>query len=262
MTHKNKSLMAALIAGTTLATSAWAQFGGQPFPGGPGAMPPGATFPGGQFGGRPNPPGGPFGGPGTGRSMMPFAFGSISAVNVAAGTLTLSPVPGGDTGQTIKVTGKTQISAQKEVKLFDLKVGDSVQVEGTPTGITASQISVGEDTGGFPGSGFGSGSPFGTGGPNGGMGGSSAAGSGFAQARGKITSVSPLTISLSDTVSVILKAAPELKIIKTVTETLSDLKVGDRVMAGGQSDASGVLTADSLRVNMGSFVGPSRPGFH
>lgn len=256
MVRKSKILMAALVAGTTLtATTAWAQFGGQPFPGVPAAMPPSRPF-----GGGPNPPGGPFGGPGGGRSMMPFAFGSISAVNIAAGTITLSPSPGENTGQTIKVAEKARISAQKEVKLSDLKVGESVQVEGTPTGITASQINAGEET-----SGFGSGNPFGQGGPNGGMGGNEVGGSAFAQARGKITSVNPLTISLSDKVSVIIKAAPGIKIIKTVTEKLIDLKIGDSVMAGGQSDASGVLTADSLQVNMGrsgGFFGPSRPGFH
>ena len=132
-------------------------------------------------------------------------------------------------------------------------------MEGTPTGITATRINAGEENGGF-----GSGSPFGVGGPNGGMGASAAAGSAFAQARGKITSVKPLTIFLSETVSVIVKAAPDLKIMETVTETLADLKIGDRVMAGGQSDASGILTADSLHINMGDagiFPGPtSFPG--
>ena len=99
MLHRMNFLMAALIAGTTLATAAQAQFGGQPFPGGPGA-----SFPSGPFSGRPNSPGGPFGGgPGGGRSgRMPFAFGSISAVNVAVGTITLAPLPGADTRQTVK----------------------------------------------------------------------------------------------------------------------------------------------------------------
>ncbi len=247
MQHKMKILMTALAAGTTLATAAWAQFGGQPFPGGPGGM-----APGGQFGGGPNPPGGPFGGP---SGMMAFAFGKIGTVDAAAETITLTPQPGEATGQTVKLTGKTRILAQIQVSLSELKIGDRVQVHGVPTGIAASQITAGDETSTVSSSPFGGPSPFGMGGPNGGPSVGAAAAS--AQASGKITRLSPLTIAVSNTTSLTITAAPSLKVGKTISETLGDLKAGDHLSASGLSDAAGVLTADHVQINMGS---PDAPG--
>lgn len=249
MQFHSKTLAAALVIAAALATPALAQFNGQPAPNATGnpfggtPNPPGAN----PFGAAPNPRGGsPFG---TGHS--PFAAGTVSAVNAAAGTITLTPMFGDGSGQTVKVTDGTTISAQTLAKVADLKVGDTVQVRGVPTGINASQITAGDSAD------SGMGGPFGGGRPNGGPGGMGSPGIATAQASGKITSLSPLTIAISEDASVVLKTTADVRVIKTVTEKISDIKVGDRVMANGQSGDDGVLSATQIHINLDS--GSGRP---
>lgn len=241
MTRSSKTLTAALLAGMALTTAAWAQFGGSPMvpPAGPSAMPM-------PMGGGPNPAGGsPFG-----NGRMPFANGTVTAVDAAAGTITLTPMFGGGTPQTVKVTEATRITATQEGTVGDLKVGDTVQVRGVPTGITASQITAG-DSADLPGGGMGllpAGPRFGgkLGGARPGLGGPQPA---FAQAAGKITGLNPLTVSVSDGVQVTLRVGPDVKVSRNVTETLGSLKAGDRVMANGKAGDDGVLAASRIRVN-------------
>ncbi len=99
-------------------------------------------------------PGGGFGGSGAagGRSpdansrvrpsgRPPFTFGTVSAVDANAGTITVTSPSGGSGGsnsQVIKVSAGAQFVTQSEVAAADLKVGDQVQVRGLPTGITVS----------------------------------------------------------------------------------------------------------------------------
>lgn len=233
MQFKSKTLAAALAAGTALAGAALAQ-GGMPGVGGP--MVPTAGMP---------RPGMPMGG-----GHLPFASGTVTAVDVPSGLVTVMPTFGGAAGQTVRVTGTTQITAQVEVKVSDLKVGDAVQVRGVPTGMTATQITVGEGSDPFMAAPFGGG----TGRP----GGTGAAGMAYAQASGRIASLSPLTITISDTVSVILRPTPDVRVLKTESETVGDLKVGDRIMANGQSGDDNVLTATRIRVNSDSGMGGRR----
>jgi hypothetical protein len=242
MTRSSKTLLAALLAGTALATAAGAQFGG----GGPMVPPGGGTGMPMPMGGGPNMPSGtPLG-----MGRMPFANGSVTAVDAATGTITLAPMFGGGTPQTVRVTDATQITAVREGTVRDLKVGDTVQVRGVPTGITASQITAGDGADSARG-GMGlllTGPRFGgrLGGTRSGLGGPQAA---FAQAAGKITGLTPLTVSVSDGVQVTLRVAPDAKISRNVMEKVGDLKVGDRVMASGKPGEDGVLAANRIRVN-------------
>ncbi len=233
----------AFLAGSLLtAGTAHAQFGG--------GMP---TGPGGPFGGgMPNAPDSGGGSPFS-SARMPFALGTISAVNAGAGTITVRSQFGGEL-RTVKITATTDISARVDAKVSDLKVGDTVQVRGVPTGITASQISAGDtapgpmmDNGMMGGDPMGGGT-FGMGRPNG-VAGPSGPEAAYAQASGKITALSPLTIALPGGVSVMLTAAPDAKISRTVSEKIGSLKVGDTVMASGQPAADGSLAATRLRVN-------------
>lgn len=247
MTRSSKTLAAALLAGTALTTAAWAQFGGSPMvpPTGPTEMP----LP---MGGGPNPAGGnPFG-----NGRMPFANGPVTAVDAAAGTITLTPMFGGGAPQTVKVTDTTQITATRVGAVGDLKVGDTIQVRGVPTGITASQITAGDgaDPPGGSISPLPAGPRFG-GKFNGSRPGLSGAQPAFAQATGKITGLSPLTVSVSDGVQVTLRVGPDAKISRNVREKIGDLKAGDRVMANGKAGDDGILAATRIRVNADLSIG-------
>lgn len=227
-----------------------------------------------QFGGgMPPPGGGPVGGgmPGTGGSpfstaRMPFALGTISAVNAGTGTIMVRSQFGGDL-RAVKITSATDITARVEAKVSDLKVGDTVQVRGVPTSLTASQISAGDAPASDPmmgasmmGGGSMGGGTFGMGRPNG-VSGPSGPGAAYAQASGKITALSPLTIALPGGVSVTLTAAPGAKISRTISEKIGGLKVGDAIMASGQPADDGSLAATRLRVNDGAGSGPGMGGF-
>ena len=259
MTRSGKTLAAALLAGTALTTAAWAQFGGGPMvPSAPptgmptkglptAGMPTGGGPNGAPMGGRPG--GNPFG-----MGRLPFANGAVTAVDAAAGTVTLAPMFSGGTPQVVRVTGETKITATRAGTVADLKVGDTIQVRGVPTGITASQITAGDSAdmaggagmmpmgprlGGMPGTG-----QPGVGGMQ--MGGMQTA---SAQATGTITGLSPLTVSVSDGVVVTLRVGPGVKISRNVSEGIGDLKAGDRVTASGTAGEDGVLAASRIRVN-------------
>ena len=192
-----------------------------------------------QVGGRP---------PGTGRPVatarLPFAAGTVSAVDSAGGTLTLAALLGGGP-QTVHVAAGTQITALLTVKIGDLKVGDRVQVQGVPTGITAAQITAGDSLDAPPRLPPGAGRSGAGGGrlrPDGPQ-------AAFASASGKITALLPLTIAVSDSVQVTLKAAPDARIRRSTPITLADIKAGDRILANGVPGSDGTLYAAQIRVN-------------
>jgi len=80
----------------------------------------------------------------------------------------------------------------------------------------------------------------------------------MASASGKITSLNPLTIEIGKDVSVVIKAGASAKVRKIVTEQISDIKVGDRIMASGDPGDDGVLDADHVAVNV--HMPPPPPG--
>jgi hypothetical protein len=84
---------------------------------------------------------------------------------------------------------------------------------------------------------------MGGGGPRGGMMG------GSAHLSGKITSVSPLTIAINDSVSLTIKTDAKTRVTKIVSESLGDIKKGDRIFAMG-TFSKDVLTAKSVTVNL------------
>ena len=255
---KNTSRLAPALAGLGLATLLFSPLlqtqGMAQAPqdnGGPGGPPPGGP---GGFGG----PGGGFG-----NRRPPFAFGTVTAVDAGAGTITLSSQFGGGT-QTIQTQGATQITTQVAAKVSDLKVGDQIQVQGVPTSITATSLTIGQSP--FP-TGGGPGGP--AGGPGSGPGGpGTAAVNSYATATGTVATLSPLTITLSPTVTLALKMDASAKVIRYTTLALSGIKVGDRVMGQGTTGDDGTLSATTLAVNVdmggrgqGGYGGRGRGGF-
>jgi hypothetical protein len=237
---------------------------------GPGDGPPG----GGPGGG----PGGNFGGPGGGRGgfgggRMPS--GTITAVDRNTGRLTIQSQGGGnDQTQTIQLQQTTQWVTQSVVTVADLKVGDQVQVQGVPTGITASALTAGDPPaflqGGGPGGGPGGGQGAPGGANAGGPAGGPARGAGqagqqpaFASATGRVTSVSPLTIALSGDVSLTVNLAANARITKYAPIAFSSVKAGDRVMIAGQAGQDGTFVATGVGVNLeaGGMGGFGRGGF-
>ena len=195
---------------------------------------------------------------------MPFAMGTVTGGDANMRTLTIQSQFGG--AQTIQVGTTTQMVTQQTVNLADLKIDDQVQVQGVPTGITASTITAGQmpsfmQGGQGRGGGFPGGPPGG--GNNGNAGGQAAnARTASASASGRVTSTSPLSISLGDGVSLTVKAGAKARVSRITPLTFNSLKVGDRVMAAGQADSNGVFAATGIGVNMtmGGGMGPGGPG--
>ena len=192
-----------------------------------------------------------------------FALGTVSAVDTAAKTITVtSPFAG---TQTIQVSDTTQVVSQTTATVADLKVGDKVQVQGVPTGITASTLTIGENPitagqgGGRQGGTGGPGQGGGFGGRQGGFGGGQGAQPAFASATGTVTATSPLTISLSTSVTLTLKLDPAAKVTKFSTVDLSGIKTGDQIVSTGQAGDGGVFTATTVGVNM--QMGGGQGGF-
>jgi hypothetical protein len=207
---------------------------------------------------------GPGGGRGGFGGQMPFAMGTITAGDANTHSLTIQSQFGGS-AQTIQIGVTTQMVTQQTVNIADLKVDDQVQVQGVPTGITASTITAGQMPTFLQGGGQGR---FG-GGPSGGTANNSNTGgqtansrTAFASATGRVTSTSPLTISLGEGVSLTVKPGAKARVSRIASLTFNNLKVGDRVMAAGQAGNDGNFAATGIAVNMtmGGGMGPGGGG--
>ncbi len=212
---------------------------------------------GGFGGGRRGGQGGPGG--------MPFAMGTVTGGDAQNGTITINSQFGGGS-QTIKVSQNTEFDTQETIAVKDLKVGDSVVVVGIPATITANTITAGDPPSFMPGAGrrggqggpgapgapggFNGGQPNGQNNPNGQNPAQPAPIMANANATGKVSSTSPLTIRVSDSVEVVLKLAKDAKITKYKKVAFSSLKVGDVIFAQGQAGADGTFNATGVGVNM------------
>lgn len=265
---------ALVLSGLLLTAPLWAQAPDDAPP------PPMQGGPGGGFGGGGR---GPSGG-GRGGFAGRFAFGTVSAVDASAGTITITPRGGGN-DQVIQVPSTVSMVTQTPTTVRDLKVGEQVRMSGIPTTITASQIVVGSLPAGIGGPGGGGrGGQFGGpgGGPGGQFGGQGGApggrfggpggGPGFGGGRGganggpggstmtitaSVLSLNPLTLIAPDNTSITLKMASDAKISRLSTIAMSGVKVGDQVIATGQTGDNGVFTASTVADNldMGSMMG-------
>lgn len=207
---------------------------------------------GGRAGWQPN-GGGPQGGGWQPGGRMPFAMGSVSSVDKAAGTITISGRDGTD--QVIKVGSSTKLTTQTPVLVSDLKLGDKVAVQGVPTGIVASQLTAGDAPTGLPGAG-GPGGPAGFGGrPGGGNGGPATAQASSVMARGVVKALptaanAHLTITLDADTTLIVKINSGAKITKYASTSLSKIRTGDRIVALGDAGDDGVFVATAVGVNL------------
>jgi hypothetical protein len=194
------------------------------------------------------------GGPG---GRAPFVAGTITGDNLDTGVLTIhSQFEAGN--QTVNVTQNTQFATQTTVTVTDLKINDQIQIQGVPTGITASSITAGQmppllsgGIGGGMGGGF-IGNTRNTGGqPNRGVQEIQQGQSqNFATANGSVVATSPLTLSIGNHMTLVVKLATDAKVTKISSSTLADLKVGDKIVASGQTDANGTFTATGVGVNL------------
>lgn len=227
-----------------------------------------------QQGGQPGAPGGGRGqGRNGGQGRGPGGFGggnmtmgTITGGDLNSGLITVASQFGGGVTN-IRVNPNTQIMSQVTISVADLKVGDQVQVQGIPASITANTISAGETPAFLQGGGRNRGAQPGAaaGAPGANPNGQPPNGQpnantppqpqAFATATGKVVSKSPLTISLGNDISVTLKLAQNTKITKLMPVTIASLKVGDTVMAAGQTEADGSFTATGIGVNLANGRG-------
>lgn len=251
----NKCVRGGLVlAGLLLTTGAWAQTPGGGAPGGgvgaSGGFGPGA-------GGQNPAPGGRRGGYGA-RPMI----GTVASVDAVAGTITLSAPAGGD-AQTLKVGPDASVVTQASATVGSLRVGDQVRVTGVPSVMTVSQIVAGDLPAGFASGGRGGGRPgggngFGGGGaagygatrlaPQGGAGRGGQAGQTTLSAT--VLSINPLTLAVGSDMTIVLKLAPDARVSRVSTSSLSSIKAGDQILALGQAGDDGTFTASAVGVNM------------
>jgi hypothetical protein len=221
--------------------------------------------------GQPGQPGGRQGRGGFGNfaNRMPFATGQVTGGDPATGTVIIGSPFGGS--QTIHVGTDTKMVALVQVDATKLKIGDTVRVEGVPSQITASTIAAGDLPDFLTPPARGRGGP---GAPVGAAPGAPQAAGAAAQAArpqpatatatGKISKLEPLTIELSDEVSIVLKLGPNAKIMKMMPATINNIKLGDQVFASGQAGQDGIFMATGLGINvtqMPGMMGGGRGGF-
>jgi hypothetical protein len=188
-------------------------------------------------------------------------LGTIRQVDAAKGAIQVQSSGQQGEARWIVLSPQTTMMRHAQGTLAELKVGESIQVSGVPTAISASQLQVGEMPqmefrGGFGGGGNRGGAPGGApeGAPGQGRRGP-AEGQGARlqppspQFTGTIASTNPLVVVLPGNMRLNVTAAPTTKVVRIVKATLTDLKVGDNIRAVGQPDENGNVIA--MRVEVG-----------
>lgn len=176
-----------------------------------------------------------------GGRQSPFLKGTITGGNAQTGSISVQNQNGGTT--TIQCNNSTQFTTQQTVSASSLKVGDTIQVTGLPTGINASSIIDGQMPSSmqtYSGLSRGMGKTSGTG-----------TSAGFATASGIIVSLNPLTISLGGGVAITITGSANTSVSRLVPLTYNQLKVGDTISAAGQLNSNGVFVASGVAVNLG-----------
>ena len=200
---------------------------------------------------------------------MPGVMGTITNGDSATGRLLIQSQQN-QANLVVQVTDTTEIVTQISVTVANLQVNDQVMIphmgdggaadasqRGGGRGDRGSNRPPSDSTGQRPAppqdNGFRRGGEQTSGGnanssqnssrPNGNSG-------GRPPTTGRVTSLNPLTIASEggDTVTVTLPA--DARVMKLVSLTFNDLKIGDRIMAMGQTDSNGVFVAARLGVNM------------
>lgn len=189
--------------------------------------------------------------------------GAVTAVDTAAMTITVAGANGAP-NQTIKLATDTPIAVEGAGTIADVRVGDTVSVSDA-----AGQVTITDGTlpaaFGFYGRVLTGGGGGGRGGFGGGFGGGGAANApAFSVTNGRVTAISPLTISAGAAVSVTMSATTGVKVNRITTGQLSGVKVGDQVMAFGQAGADGTIAATAVALNFpqaqGGFGGGRNRG--
>ncbi|MGO8673498.1 MAG: DUF5666 domain-containing protein [Capsulimonadaceae bacterium] len=180
------------------------------------------------------PPGGP-GGP-----NGPVAMGQVTSIDATGTSIELTNRQGNT--RNVVLTSSTTISGETSMTLSQIAVGDTINAHGTVgTGtISADHILDGNLNAAMPA-------------PPPPPGGSSAPAPpppAPNTVQGTVGSLSPLTITTSGGTSVTVTTTSSTVIEKIVTDTFSDITVGDNILAGGTPASDGSLTANKVAVNL------------
>lgn len=240
---------------------------------GPGG--PGRAIPGGEFGNVQNRPTNPMSvaagrnasgpmsfaaGQNANGGQRPFVEGTIVQGDANTGRILLQSQRDG-ANRVVQITNNTQIVTQVAAQAATLQVGDRIQLPDGPRGNNSSTAGIGTRQSNGTGQ-NNTGVPPRQGGRGpGGMpsmqsAGQSGGNSGGAGPRtAQVTSLSPLSVTFDNGVSVPLNLAAETPVMKIQPIAFSNLNVGDRVMVMGQTTSDGICVATTMAVNM-----PMGPG--
>jgi len=208
--------------------------------------------------------------------MDKVVAGHIADVNPAKGYVQVRTIPMG-TNRIVLVTDQTKLTKLEDAPLDALKVGDEVTVSGVPLQLHASALRIGRPVG-LADLMMGSRGPGPTASPPGAppvpasapkdaaLEKSEAPAPGVALERkgvsveprryatpraevtGVVVSTSPLTLKISDELSVTVSAAPDAKLRRPVPATKDDLAAGTPLVAFGTLDADNYLQATEVRL--------------
>lgn len=206
-------------------------------------------------------PRGGFGGGGFGtgaRGVSQLVTGRVEAVDVAAGTITVRSEGASQETQNVRVSGVTYIVRLVPCAAADVKAGETITIVGQPLEMTIGELNVDAP----PSPAESGGGRFGGGGSlRGPSGGVTPAYDNPLRIRGRVTSVNPIKIAVSQNAECVLRIQPGALITREVPGTMKDLRVGDSVKGMCRSVGDGPLTTtDNLRVITPAAQPPRLPG--
>ena len=190
-----------------------------------------------------------------------FATGTVTGVNPSRGTIVVSSPSGGP--RTIRVTAMTRVFSRSIVSVGDLRLNDRVQVFGAAAAIDVSSMVVGEIPAFLPG-----GRAMGSAGQTAGTdsvrttdstavapsreGSRSQA---LVSASGTVVALNPLTIAMSNDVTIIVKLDRDVKVTRVLPGSVSSIRAGDMIEAPGYTADDGTFNAAGIGINFNAEGG-------
>ena len=182
-----------------------------------------------------------------GSGHSPALTGTITSIDTAAGTITVTPASG--TASVIALTSSTEIVGHETIAASAIALGDTLEVAGIPltlqaTSILDNHLSSPTPTGGTTGTTpSGGGSTPGT---------SAAPVSGTLRVMGVVTALSPPVIEVDSSFSIALSVTSSTTFAEVLPLTAAQLTAGETVRAVVVKGSTGTLTAVRLDVTPAS----------
>lgn len=177
------------------------------------------------------------------RTAGGMVLGAVKKVDLAGRKLIVTPFAGGASDRIVQVPAEVAIRRMVSAKATDLKVGDSISVNGQPLVLNATQIRIGDEPATRPQASSGQRGRIQTASRR------DRAGAG-PRHYGTVRRVTPLVVALPDGLTFEVRTSAKTRFTRAAKISLGDIKVGEPILAVGAARPDGSVQARRVQIGL------------